>query len=311
MTSVKPELVVMAAGLGSRYGGLKQLEPVGPGGERLLDYSVYDAWRAGVERVVFVIRRETERDFHAAFGATFARRLEVVYAFQELADLPVGFAVPAGRSKPWGTGHAVRAAAASVHASFLVINADDFYGRTAFATLASFLAGVPAGETVPTWALVAFELAKTLSAHGTVSRGVCQVEPGGLLRSVDEWTALATAGEDARQTDEGGGERLLPGTTPVSMNCWGFTPELFPALEGEFVRFLERHGGEPKSEFFLPAVVARMIERGRARVRVLTTGDRWVGMTHPQDREATMAHLRALVAAGEYPARLWTADDRR
>ncbi len=308
---MKPELVVMAAGLGSRYGGLKQLEAVGPGGERLLDYSVYDALRAGVERVVFVIRPETERDFHAAFGAAFARRLEVVYAFQKLDALPPGFTLPAGRTKPWGTGHAVLAASDLVRSNFLVINADDFYGETAFSRLVTFFQEGEATAAESSWALVAFELQNTLSEHGTVSRGVCQLAEGGSLASVTEWTALEMAPGGARQAAGEGEGLFLPGNTPVSMNCWGFTPTIFSALGKDFDLFLQNHPADAKAEFFLPAVVARQIAGGRARVKVLQTPDRWVGMTHPRDRAATVSHLRGLVAAGKYPEKLWAGDDPR
>ncbi|MHB8079162.1 MAG: nucleotidyltransferase family protein, partial [Candidatus Krumholzibacteriia bacterium] len=254
-----PELLVMAAGVGSRFGGLKQLEPVGPGGEKLLDYSIFDALRAGVERVVFVIRRDLEADFHALVGARFAGRVEVVYAHQELDDVPSWFAVPAGRAKPWGTAHAILAARDAMRAPFMVINADDFYGAAGYAQMARFLRE-PAATPPERWAMVAYRLANTLSAHGTVSRGVCTAGPDGLLRDIVERTALVPDDGGARETGPDGGDRRYPGDTPVSMNFWGFTPAIFPHLAARFERFLRARGGEPKAELYIPAVVKELMD---------------------------------------------------
>jgi len=244
---MQPELLVMAAGVGSRFGGLKQLEPVGPGGEKLLDYSIFDALRAGVERVIFVIRRDMETDFHALVGSRFAGRAEVVYAHQELADVPSWFTVPAGRARPWGTAHAILAARVAVRAPFMVINADDFYGAAGYAQMARFLRE-PAVTPPARWAMVGYRLANTLSEHGTVSRGVCAAGPDGLLRDIVERTALAPCDGGARETGPDGDDRRYPGDTPVSMNFWGFTPDIFPHLATRFDRFLRERGGEPKSE---------------------------------------------------------------
>jgi hypothetical protein len=300
------ELLVMAAGVGSRFGGLKQLEPVGPGGEKLIDYSIYDALRAGVERIVFIVRRDMERDFHAAIGSRFAGRAEIVYAHQELDDVPAWFRTPDGRAKPWGTAHAILSARCAVRAPMLVINADDFYGAAGFRLAAEFLRGAPAGAAAhERWAMIGYRLANTLSEHGTVSRGVCAVGPDGLLRDITELTALAPCDGGARETGPGAPGRVLPGETPVSMNFWGFTPAIFPHLEERFARFLRARGGDNKAELYIPAVVKELVDEGLATVRVLDSPDPWFGMTYREDRDAVAARLRELVARGEYPPRLW------
>lgn len=304
MTAAHPELVVMAAGVGSRFGGLKQLEPVGPGGEKLIDYSIFDALRAGVERVVFVIRREMESDFHALVGSRFTGRVEVVYAHQELDDVPAGFVPPADRTRPWGTAHAILAARQAVHAPFIVINADDFYGAAAYGVAAGFLRA-PAVAPPERWAMAGYHLANTLSTHGTVSRGVCAVGPGGLLRDIVERTALAPCDGGARETGPDGADRRYPGDTPVSMNFWAFTPAIFPHLTERFARFLEAKGQDLKSEFYIPAVVKELMDEGLATVNVLDSPDPWFGLTYREDRDAVAARLRALIARGDYPPGLW------
>ena len=304
MTAPHPELVVMAAGVGSRFGGLKQLEPVGPGGEKLIDYSIFDALRAGVERVVFVIRRELEADFHAQVGVRFTGRAEVVYAHQELDDVPAGFVPPAGRSKPWGTAHAILAARQVVRAPFFVINADDFYGAAAYGAAAEFLRA-PSGAPPERWAMIGYHLANTLSTHGTVSRGVCAVGADGLLRDIVERTALEPWEGGARETGPDGADRRYAGDTPVSMNFWAFTPAIFPLLVERFAGFLEAKGRDLKSEFYIPAVVKGLMDDGLATVRVLDSPDPWFGLTYREDRDVVAARLCALVARGDYPQRLW------
>ena len=304
MTAAHPELVVMAAGVGSRFGGLKQLEPVGPGGEKLIDYSIFDALRAGVERVVFVIRREMETECHALVGERFTGRAEVVYAHQELDDVPAGFVPPAGRTKPWGTAHAILAARQAVRAPFLVINADDFYGAAAYGVAAGFLRTAAAAPP-ERWAMVGYHLANTLSTHGTVSRGVCAVGADGLLRDIVERPALAPCDGGARETGPDGADRSYPGDTPVSMNFWAFTPAIFPHLTERFACFLEAEGQGLKSEFYIPGVVKELMDEGRATVLVLESPDPWFGLTYREDRDAVAARLRALVARGDYPQRLW------
>jgi hypothetical protein len=299
------DLVVMAAGTGSRFGGLKQLVPVGPGGETLTDYAVYDAWRAGIRRAVFVVRREMEGEFHETLGRRYAARLEVVYAHQEDGDVPAGAAVSRLRSKPWGTGHAVRAARRLVARPFVVINADDWYGADGFAKLAAFLSRPADGPA--RWALVAFRLAKTLSEHGAVSRGVCETAPDGRLRSVVEHTGIRRGRGGLLGSGPGSAVRHFTGDEPVSLNLWGFTPDLFGELETGFGRFLAGQGGDPAAEFYLPAAVDAALRAGRAEVTVLPTEEEWFGVTFREDLPRVRAAVAARVAAGLYPSPLWGA----
>jgi hypothetical protein len=296
-------LVILAAGIGSRYGGLKQMDPVGPSGEFIIDYSAFDAARAGFNRIVFLINRAIEADFKAGVGARIARRLAVDYAFQELGDLPAGFAPPAGRRKPWGTGHALLCAAESVRGPFAVVNADDFYGRASFAVLSRFL-DESAGDAA-LHAMVGFRLGATISDCGSVARGVCLVRPDGMLETVVERTGIERANGGARCPDGRGGWLALTGAEPVSMNMWGFKPSVFAALRGEFNAFLERSGGDARAEFFIPDVVNGLVRGGAARVAVLRTASEWFGVTYAQERPRVVRRLRALVDAGEYPAALW------
>ncbi len=279
--------------MGSRYGGLKQIDPVGPGGETVLDYAVFDALRAGFTRVLFVIRRDFEALFREKIGARYAGRATVDYVFQALDALPPGFAVPAGREKPWGTGHAVWCARDALPGNFAVINADDFYGADSFAQLGRFLATARGGA----FTMVGFRLANTLSEHGSVARGVCSADAAGMLQSVVERTGI-----DRKDVGPGG---TYSGEEIVSLNCWGFTPALFAGLDRQFREFLAARGGEPKAEFYLPAAVSGMIERGEATVRVLPTESTWFGVTYREDKPRVEASIAALVQAGHYPARLW------
>ena len=289
-------LLVLAAGQGSRYGGLKQIDPVGPGGETLLDYAVFDALAAGCGRVVFVIRHEFEAAFREKVGAKYAGKVEVDYVFQSPETLPAGFAPVAGREKPWGTGHAVWCAAGAVRENFAVINADDFYGADSFARLAAFFAPSQPRGGIPSFALVGFRLAATLSEHGSVSRGICAAE-GGRLLSVVEQKGIESAAV--------GPGRTYSGDEIVSMNCWAFTPALFPLLESDLRAFLENHGRDLAAEFYLPASVSAMISRGRAEVEVLPTNASWFGITYRADRPRVAAAIAGLVARGAYPARLF------
>lgn len=297
-----PTLVVLAAGMGSRYGGLKQIEPVGPAGEFIIDYSVFDAARAGFGRVVFVIRRELEEAFREAVGDRYAALIPVEYAYQELDDLPPGRTLPAERRKPWGTGHAVLAARGRLREPFAVINADDFYGREGYALLADHLAR-PAADME--CCMAGFTLRNTLSPHGAVSRGICTTDGQGFLQEVVEAKAVTSEGEGAVYPDDRGAPVHLTGDEPVSMNMWGFPPAFLPFMEEEFARFLERSGDDPGAEFFLPLPVSRMIESGRGRCRVLPTGATWFGVTYPEDKPAVERALRRLAASGEYPEKLF------
>jgi dTDP-glucose pyrophosphorylase len=299
-----PALVVLAAGMGSRYGGLKQIDPVGPHGEVVLDYSVFDACRAGFGSVVFVIRRDLERAFRETVGRRFEDRLEVRYAFQELDALPRGSSVPAGRTKPWGTGHAVLCARPAVQEPFAVINADDFYGADAYRQLATFLTTPPdAGRA--TYAMVGFELGRTLSAHGTTARGLCVVDAAGCLQSVHELTAIERTVGGARNREPDGSFRALTGIETVSMNCWGFTPGFFDHLAAGFSEFLRSHGTSERTEFYLPFAVNSLIERGAAQVKVLPTDSNWFGVTYREDRPVVVESIRRLIHAGAYPEQLW------
>ena len=288
-------LVILAAGMGSRYGGLKQIDPVGPSGETVLDYAVFDAIRAGFSRVVFVIRRDFEPVFREKVAARYADRTKVDYVFQSLGALPPGYSVPPNREKPWGTGHAVWCAREAVAENFAVINADDFYGADSFAQLAQFLAR--RDPATPEFAMVGFRLANTLSEHGTVARGITTAGTNGELRSIVEETGIA-------DTDVGAG-RKFSGAEIVSMNCWGFTPSLFAGLDVQFREFLAARGSEGKAEFYLPAAVSTMVAREEARAWVLPTESTWFGITYREDKARVEAEIAALVKAGRYPAQLW------
>lgn len=309
-------LVVLAAGMGSRYGGLKQMDAVGPGGETVLDFAVFDALRAGFDRVVFVIRRDFEAVFRQNVGARYAGKITVDYAFQSVDALPAGFAPVGGREKPWGTGHAVWCAREALTGNFAVVNADDFYGADSFRRLAAFLKSAPtspAAGTPAAFAMVGFRLANTLSEHGNVSRGVCTVGGDGTLRSIVEQTSIA-------RTDVGDG-RKFSGSEIVSMNCWGFTPALLTGLEAQLRNFLDaataaKDAGaasptaatrpDPlKSEFYLPAAVSTMIGRGEATVTVLPTESSWFGVTYREDKPHVTAAIADLVRTGKYPATLF------
>lgn len=299
---MKPALVIMAAGMGSRYGGLKQLDGVGPCGERLLDYSLHDARQAGFGRFIFIIRRDFSEPFQRLVLAGLPRSLEVTCVYQEHDHLPAQAPRPAPRAKPWGTGHAIWCVREAVREPFGVINADDFYGREAFVLLADQLRQTPPDGT--TFGLVGYAVEETLSAHGAVSRGVCEVSAEGWLRGVAEWSGLRREG--AGVTGERGGPRmLLPAGARVSMNMWGFTPALFPHLERALRAFLAQPGGVAHAEFFIPSVVDDMLQRDLAKVRVLATCSRWMGLTYAQDRPMVREGLLALTRRGDYPSPLW------
>jgi len=295
-----PALLVLAAGLGSRYGGLKQLDPVGPHGETLLDYSVHDAMRAGFDRVVFLIRRDIEKDFRAMIGARYEGKISVGYAFQQLDELPPGFTPPAHRTKPWGTAHAIWCAREAITTPFASINADDFYGADAFRQVGSFLSTVDPDAAPARFAMAGYRLDKTLSDHGTVARGICRVDDGNFLRGVEELTDLA---RDADGAIVSGGRTFAP-ETPVSMNFWGFTPRIFPLLEEALRGFLAAHGGSGKAECYIPSAVAGMIGAGAANVRVLATTADWFGVTYREDRPPVQQNLARLVERGDYASPL-------
>jgi dTDP-glucose pyrophosphorylase len=302
--STKPTLLILAAGMGSRYGGLKQLDPMGPNGETVLDYSVFDALRAGFGKVVFVIRRDFEEEFKTKVGSRFDKHIPVEYAFQSITDLPEGFSVPEGRVKPWGTTHAVLAAEEQVKEPFAMINADDFYGRDAFAKLAANLPTLRPTEGRKHYSLVGFQLKNTLSEHGSVARGVCTSHEG-KLTSVTEMTKIVKTDSGARNEEDPDNHIELSGHELVSMNFWGFTPDVFPQLREAFVNFLKKEGGSQKSECYVPKEVDNFIKQGTADVEVLQTSSSWFGVTYPEDKAIVVASIKKLTDAGEYPAPLW------
>ncbi len=297
---MKPALVVLAAGIGSRYGGLKQMESVGPQGEVVLDYSVYDALRAGFGKVVFIIRREIEAPFREAVGGNYERRAEVRYAFQELDRLPSGYSVPGNRTKPWGTGHATLLAEEFIQEPFAVVNADDFYGANAYRLMSDHLQS--SGED---YAMVGYVLRDTLSEHGQVARGICECDSQGKLVRVVERTQILKRGAAAGFLDESGQEQRLSGNEVVSMNFWGFTPSLFVSLREQFEGFLRQNLADPKAEFYLPTAVDRLVARGLAKVRVLLNRGRWYGITYREDKPQLTRGIRELIDQGAYPEKLW------
>lgn len=302
---MKPSLVILAAGVGSRYGGLKQLDPVGPAGETILEYSVYDAARAGFGEVILVVRPDIERDFRESVGSRIAPHLPVSYVHQRLDDLSDGPDRSHRRRKPWGTGHAVLVAEDAVAGSFGVINADDFYGAESYLSLAEFLrAGTGASTT--DFCLQGFRIGPTLSEAGAVSRGLCRADGDGWLESIVEVLQVRKHGSGGRYRDRDDIERRLTGNELVSMNMWGFTPVVFDELRRSFAAFLEASSDDPGTEFLLPAAIQDLIDHNRARVRVLPEADRWCGITYREDRSAVMAHIADLVAQGVYPKQLWS-----
>jgi hypothetical protein len=301
----KLTLVVMAAGIGSRYGGLKQVDPIGPNGEILIHYSVYDALRAGFDRVVFVIRRDIEAAFRETMGSEIERHADVAYVYQELGDLPPGFSVPSGRVKPWGTAHAILCCRGSVTTPFAAINADDFYGAGAYRTLVAYLSRARDQEDPPEYCMVAYVLRNTLSEHGHVARGVCEVTPDGYLKSIRELLHIEMLADGIKYRNEHDAWVPLPGDSAVSMNIWGFTLSLFDALGDRFPRFLAQNMQNLKSEFLLPNLVGNLVRENCARVRVLPTDERWFGVTYQADRPRVQAAVRNLIARGQYPETLW------
>jgi len=298
-------LVVLAAGMGSRYGGLKQIDPVGPNGEMVIDYSAFDARRAGFEKIVFVIRKDMQAAFRDGIGKAMEQRMDVAYAFQDLYDLPDGFNVPDGREKPWGTGHAVYAARDETNDPFAVINADDFYGQNAFELLARHLDAEPNARVVPTYAMVAYELQRTVSEHGTVARGLCKTDENNMLQDIEEVTNIEVTADGIASQQPDGAFRKHDGKTATSMNCWGFSLDLFDALEIHLARFLKENSGELKEEFYLPKSIGTMITEQEVQVKILPTSDAWFGVTYRDDKPAVEAGIQNLIDAGAYPMKLW------
>ncbi len=301
-----PTLLVLAAGMGSRYGALKQIEPFGPDGETLMDYSLRDALEAGFERAVFVIRREFEAVFLEKIVRRYEKRVHVEYVFQEMSDLPAGFSAPFERQKPWGTAHAIWAARTVIREPFASINADDYYGKTTFRLVARHLTRPPVGGRVPEYCMAGFRVDQTLSEHGAVARGMCEVDGQGFLKSVAERTGVEQSDGNIKFMDETGCIHLLKGDETVSMNVWGFQPLVFEQLGRHLSKFLKAHNRtRDTSEFYIPAAVDLILKEKAARVRVLPTPDHWFGVTYQDDRPRVAAALREMAERGEYPRPLW------
>lgn len=299
---MKPTLFVLAAGMGSRYGGLKQLDGLGPNGETIMDYSIFDAIRAGFGKVVFVIRHDFEQDFREKILAKYSNHIPVEVVFQSLTDLPSGFTCPAERTKPWGTNHAVLMGKEAIHEPFAVINADDFYGRDGFRVLGEWLSQVE-GEN--SYCMVGYRVGNTLSESGTVARGICQTNDKGYLTGVVERTDIARVNGVISFTGDDGQIATTNDNTPVSMNMWGFTPDYFRYSEEFFKDFLRQNIDKPKAEFFIPLVVNNLITSGKATVKVLDTTAKWFGVTYAADRQGVVDKIHSLIAQGEYPEKLF------
>lgn len=304
----KPVLVVMAAGMGSRYGGLKQIDPIGPDGEIIMDYSVYDAKQAGFEKVIFIIKHEIEDAFKEAIGNRMEKNIQVEYAFQQLGQLPAGYTVPEGREKPWGTTHAVLSAKHLINGPFVAINADDYYGPDAFKTMFNFLSNPPADTAKQHFSMMGYRIENTVTDKGSVARGVCQADANGFLTAIVERTRIEQTAAGARFTeDDGKTWQDLPQGTLVSMNFWGFGPEFLEAAEEGFGKFLDANLplNPLKCEYLLPFTVDNMIKAGQADVKVLESGDRWYGVTYKEDKPGVMQAIAEKHAAGLYPSPLW------
>ncbi len=301
---IKPTLLVLAAGMGSRYGGLKQIDSVGPHGEAIIDYSVFDAVKSGFGKVVFLIRAEIEAEFRKHIGKPFEKHIDVDYAFQEIDNLPDGFVCPNDRVKPWGTGHAVLCAEKYIDTPFAVINGDDFYGREGISAIGSWLAASSAVST--DYSMVGYTLRNTLSDNGTVSRGICDLSPDGYLLDVVERTAIEKSGKGAVARMENGEDISFTGDEAVSLNLFGFTPSLFGYLKEEFRRFLEKSIDIPKSEFYIPGVVDTLIKSNKATMKVLRSSGDWFGITYSEDKPQVISKIEDMINRGIYPEKLWS-----
>lgn len=303
---MKPTLVLLAAGMGSRYGGLKQLDGLGPNGETIMDYSIYDAIKAGFGKIVFVIRKDFEQEFREKVLSKYEGHIPAEVCYQSLDALPEGFTVPEVREKPWGTNHAVMMAKDLIHEPFCVINCDDFYNRDSFMVIGKFLADLPDNST-NTYAMVGFRVGNTLSENGTVARGVCSKDENDLLTTVVERTEIMRVDGKVSYKDENGEWVAIEDNTPVSMNMWGFTPDYFAHSDAYFKQFLSdpKNQANPKAEFFIPLMVNELVNNGTSTVKVLDTTSKWFGVTYSADRQATVDRIQALVNEGVYPNKLF------
>lgn len=303
---MKPTLVIMAAGSGSRYGGLKQIDPIGPNSEIIMDYSIYDAIKAGFEKIVFVIKKEMEETFREIIGKRIDQIIETAYVFQSLNDVPEGFIVPVERKKPWGTGHAVLSCRNAVDAPFAVINSDDFYGYGSYKVMSEYLQNTSDNENCPQYGMIGFILENTLTENEYVARAMCSVNEEGFLTRITERTRIEKSGVSIRFTEDGENFFILPPDNIVSMNMWGFTPVVFKELERRFSGFPEKHRDNlEKAEFLLPEVVDGLISEGKARVRVLSSEERWHGVTYHEDKAMVKEAVREMISRGIYPENLW------
>jgi len=300
MAKPKPNLLVLAAGIGSRYGGLKQIDQVGPSGETLMDYSIYDAIRAGVEKIIFVIREEIQSEFEEVIGSRLRHKTEIDYAFQELSMIPEGFTIPDNRKKPWGTGHAILVAREKIREPFILINADDFYGARSFQVMVDHLMQSSDNE----YAMVGFRLDKTLSDFGQVARGICKTDEENFLRSIVEVTNIERRKDEIVFTNEAGRVINLSGKEVVSMNIWGFQPDVFGYMEHSFNSFLKLESGNPKSEFYIPTFIFELLNQNKATVNVLESNESWFGVTYREDKAEVIRKIRLLVDRGIYPESL-------
>jgi choline kinase len=299
---MKPTLLILAAGMGSRFGGLKQVEPVGPSGEAIIDYSIFDAIKAGFGKVVFVIRESFADAFKEKFDPILKGKIDVEYVFQELVNLPEGFSLPESREKPWGTAHAILVAKNVINEPFCALNADDFYGYNAYKVMAEFL--IQSADPTE-YSMVGYKLSHTLSDYGSVSRGICDVDENDLLRKIVETTKILKRDGKIISIEPDGSEKELTGNESASMNIWGFKPSVFPILEEKFTDFLKNHINEPKSEIYIPSVVFDMIQEKKATVKVLKADSPWFGVTYKEDKPRVVAKINKLIEQGEYPKKLY------
>lgn len=304
--SSKTTLVIMAAGMGSRYGGLKQIDPVGPNGEIIMEYSIYDAVKAGFSKVVFIIKKEIEDTFREVIGKKIEGFVDVEYVYQRIDNVPQGFSIPEGRSKPWGTGHAVLSAKGAVNTPFAVINADDFYGAATYKLLNNFLSSNEDTKDKYKYCMVGFVIENTLTENGHVARGVCNVDKAGHLIDIHERTKIVKFGDETKYTEDEHNWTMIPKGSIVSMNTWGFNQSIFNELEDGFPTFLEKSKNNIlKAEYFLPTVVDDLIKAGKADVKVLSTTDKWYGVTYQEDKPVVKKSIGDMVLAQKYPQRLW------
>lgn len=299
---MKPTLLILAAGMGSRFGGLKQVEPVGPNGEAIIDYSIYDAIRAGFGKVVFIIRESFADAFKGKFDAKLKGKIEVDYVFQELDMLPEGFSLPEGREKPWGTAHAILCAKDAVNEPFCALNADDFYGRNAYKVMSEFLTN---SESASEYSMVGYKLKYTLSEFGSVSRGICDVDGENNLKKIVETIKIVKRENEVISIEDDGSETPLTGEENASMNIWGLKPSVFDKLEKKFIEFLKSEIDKPKSEMYIPSVIFDFIQEKEAKVKVLEADSPWFGVTYKEDKPFVIEKINKLIAENEYPEKLW------